>query len=270
MPDREPIVRSHAQIKAHPIHPSLIPFPFAFLWGASLFDLGAWAWSSDELAVTAGHLTIAGVASGLIAAVPGAIDYFYTVPPKSSGRRRATRHALSNVAALFLFTTAWFTRPSDGAAATTTILLELAGAGVLSYAGLLGGTLVIRNMAAVDHRYADAGKWKEQTVDARKGEPVIVADAEELKEDQLKLLRVNGRRIALARTAEGYCAFEDGCTHRGGSLADGVLINGTVQCLWHGSQFDVKTGEVRCGPAKKKVRVYKVEEKRGKVWLTPD
>lgn len=260
-------MRSRAQIKAHPIHPSLIPFPFAFLWGALLFDSAGILWSSPQLSTTAGHLTIAGVAAGLIAAVPGVIDYIYAVPPDSSGKQRATRHGLGNVTALALFTAAWFTRSGEYASGLT-LGLELLGAGVLSYAGLLGGTLVIRNMVSVDHRYADTGKWNEQSVEARKGESVIVADADELTEDQLKLLRVNGRRIALARTADGYCAFDDSCTHRGGSLADGVLIDGTVQCLWHGSQFDVATGKVRCGPAEKSVRVYQVEEKRGKVWLT--
>jgi nitrite reductase/ring-hydroxylating ferredoxin subunit len=41
----------------------------------------------------------------------------------------------------------------------------------------------------------------------------------------------------LARTEEGYVAFDDRCTHKGGSLAAGVMVWGTVQCLWHGSQF---------------------------------
>ncbi len=261
-------MRSHAQIKAHPIHPSLIPFPFAFLWGALLFDLAALLWDAPALGTTASHLIVAGVAAGVIAAVPGVIDYVMTVPPDSSGKRRATRHAIGNVSALALFTMAWFQRADAGVQPGLPLVLEAAGAALLSYAGLLGGTLVIRNMASVDHRYADTGKWKEQSITAREGESVVVADSDELKADQMKLLRVNGRRIALARTAEGYSAFDDHCTHRGGSLADGVLIEGTVQCLWHGSQFDVGNGSVKCGPAKKEIRTYPVQEKRGKVWLT--
>jgi nitrite reductase/ring-hydroxylating ferredoxin subunit len=77
----------------------------------------------------------------------------------------------------------------------------------------------------------------------------------------MKLLRVAGKRIVLARTERGYVAFDDRCTHRGGSLAGGVLICGTVQCLWHGSQFDVTTGQVTCGPAKEPIRVYQVTQK---------
>ncbi len=88
----------------------------------------------------------------------------------------------------------------------------------------------------------------------------MVGRTDELKADQMKLLRINGHRIVLARTAGGYRAFDDGCTHRGGSLAGGVVINGVVQCLWHGSQFDTASGAATCGPAKTGIRVYEVRE----------
>ena len=45
------------------------------------------------------------------------------------------------------------------------------------------------------------------------------------------------------------------------------MICGTVQCLWHGSQFDVSTGKVKAGPAKKEITVYRVEEAGGDVRL---
>lgn len=64
----------------------------------------------------------------------------------------------------------------------------------------------------------------------------------------MKLLRIGNKRIVLARSEQGYVAFDDRCTHRGGSLAGGVMICGAVQCLWHGSQFDVSTGKVKAGP----------------------
>jgi nitrite reductase/ring-hydroxylating ferredoxin subunit/uncharacterized membrane protein len=264
---QEETVRSRAQFKAHPIHPALIPFPFAFLTAAPLFDLAGHVWGRAELWATSGHLIVAGVGTGLLAAIPGAIDYVYAVPPKSSGKTRAATHALLNVAALALFAIAWTLR-AEGPPPAISLGLEVLGAAMLVYSGLLGGTLVIRNMIGVDHRFADAGKWKEAAFTAKPGEPIEVADVDELKEDQMMLLRVNGRRIALARTEQGYAAFDDHCTHRGGSLAGGVLIGGTVQCLWHGSQFDVATGRVACGPAPKSIGVYHVEEKRGKVWLT--
>jgi nitrite reductase/ring-hydroxylating ferredoxin subunit len=83
----------------------------------------------------------------------------------------------------------------------------------------------------------------------------------------MKLVHVNGKRIVVAKTEQGYAAFDDSCTHRGGSLADGVMICGTVQCPWHGSQFDVKTGNLKAGPAKEKINTFNVTEEGGKVYL---
>jgi nitrite reductase/ring-hydroxylating ferredoxin subunit/uncharacterized membrane protein len=249
-------MRSRASYKSHPIHPALIPFPFAFLLGTVMFDVANLISGRQPFAATASHLNIVGIGAGLLAAVPGIIDYRFTVPPRSSGRQRATRHALGNTTALILFAIAWFSRNSDLTAAPASLFLEGAGAAVLAYSGWLGGTLVTRNLISVDHRYAGAGKWQEATIPAAPGERVVVAKKADLDEGQMKLLRVNDERIALARTADGFCAVQDRCTHRGGSLAGGVLVGRTVQCLWHGSQFDVTTGRVVCGPAKEEIRVY--------------
>ena len=261
-------MRSHAQVKAHPIHPSLIPFPFAFLIGALVFDALGVILGRAELWTTGAHLTIAGIATGLLAAIPGAIDYVYTVPPNSSGKKRATRHALGNVTALLLFGISWFVRGEGGTPGVGTLLLEFLGSAILSYSGYLGGTLVIRNMVSVDHRYANTGKWQETTLTGAPGKPLVIGGAEDLKESQMKLLRINGKRLVLARTEEGYRVFDDGCTHRGGSLAGGVLIDGVVQCLWHGSQFETGSGKVHCGPAKKGIKTYEVKEtKNGEIVL---
>ena len=137
----------------------------------------------------------------------------------------------------------------------------------MAWAGLLGGELVVRNMISVDHRYADKGKWKEASVHGKPGEEVTVATADELHNGHMKLLWVNGERIALAKTEAGYCAFQDRCTHRGASLAAGVLVGDTVHCLWHGSQFNVRTGQVECGPAKEEIKLYKTRMKGNEVHL---
>jgi uncharacterized membrane protein/nitrite reductase/ring-hydroxylating ferredoxin subunit len=261
-------MRSRAHIKTHPLHPALIPFPFAFLVGAALFDAVAVVTSRAAFGATAGHLTIAGLAAGLLAAVPGVIDYIYTVPPNSSGKERATKHAIGNVTALVLFGASWWMRADDGTATTTTLVLEFVGLLLLGYSGWLGGVLVTRNLISVDHRYANKGKWQEASFTAPAGKPLVVGAKDELLAGHMKLLRVNGRRLVLARTADGYIVFDDGCTHRGGSLAGGVLIGHTVQCLWHGSQFDCRTGAVVCGPAKKQIQSYEVREEGGRLILS--
>ena len=261
-------MRSKASFRGHPIHPALIPFPFAFLTGALLFDAAGLLAGRPAWWTTGGHLAAAGVIAALVAAVPGFIDYFYTVPPKSSGKRRATKHMAVNLAAVALFIAAWcLRRAGDEGPSAGVLALEVVAVGLLAAGGWMGGVLVSRNQISVDHRYAEAGKWREETVAAGGGDPVVVAKADELKVNQMKLLHVDGRRIVLARTEEGYVAFDDACTHVGGSLAGGAMMCGTVQCPWHGSQFDVRTGAVTAGPAKKKIATYRVEERAGEVRL---
>lgn len=259
-------MRSTASIRSHPIHPMLVPFPFAFLVGSFVFDaLGTMA-VRPAFSETARHLAVAGIATGLLAAAPGLIDYLYTVPPASSARARALTHALANAGALVLFALGLWLRGPDDPADLPVLVLELVGVGALAYAGWQGGVLVTRNMIGVDHRYAHSGTWSEQTHDPAES-PLIVAQKGDLKPGQMRLLRVGADRIALARTEQGYCAFQDGCTHRGASLADGVLIDGIVQCLWHGSRFECESGRAVGGPAKKSLKTYAIEERNGDVIL---
>jgi uncharacterized membrane protein/nitrite reductase/ring-hydroxylating ferredoxin subunit len=262
-------MRSKASFRGHPIHPALIPFPFAFLSGGFAFDLLGRLLERQAWWTTGAYLTLAGIGTALLAAVPGFIDYFYTVPPKSSGKRRATKHMLVNLSAVILFSAAWTIRGHAEAAPGTTILvLEAIGLILLTAGGWMGGVLVNRNQIGVDHRYAQAGKWKEETIHPKTGQTVAVARGDELKVNQMKLLHVNGLRVVLARTESGYVAFDDRCTHRGGSLAGGVMIAGVVQCPWHGSQFDCRGGAVKAGPADEPIATYPVREQDGKVMLT--
>jgi nitrite reductase/ring-hydroxylating ferredoxin subunit/uncharacterized membrane protein len=259
-------MRSKASFRGHPLHPALIPFPFAFLTGAFVFDAAGWLADRPTWWTTGGHLALAGVATALIAAVPGFVDYFYTVPPRSTGKRRATRHMVVNLLAVALVAIAWIMRRDlVGGPSMIILALELVAVALLVAGGWMGGVLVSRNQISVDHRYAGAGKWKEQTVEVRAATPVAVASVDELKVDQMKLLRVGDRRIVLARTEQGYVAFDDSCPHRGGSLAGGSMMCGTVQCPWHGSQFDVRSGAVKAGPTDRGITTYRVEVRDQKV-----
>jgi uncharacterized membrane protein/nitrite reductase/ring-hydroxylating ferredoxin subunit len=261
-------MKSKAVLLGHPVHPMLIPFPFAFLTGALVFDAAGWLRDVPSWWTTGGYLATVGIATALLAAVPGLIDYLYTVPPRSSGKTRATKHMLINLSAVALFAVAWWLRGGASRQPDVAVLgLEAIGVALLGAGGYLGGTLVTRNLIGVDHRYAAAGKWRDETVEARAGQPLVVATRDELKVDQMKLLRIGSARVVLARTERGYVAFDDRCTHNGGSLAGGVMVCGTVQCLWHGSHFDASTGQVKAGPAKTPIRVYRITEEADEVRL---
>jgi nitrite reductase/ring-hydroxylating ferredoxin subunit/uncharacterized membrane protein len=258
-------------VKGHPIHQILVPLPIGLLVGAFGFHVAGRLLDDPTLWTIGGYLVPAGVATGLLAGVFGFVDYLWAVPPRSSGRTRATRHMLANLSALALFVAASFLRGEPSAEpGALVLLLEAVGLAALSAGGWMGGTLVTRNFIGPEHRYAGAGRWKDESVRESAGGPVVVARADELQRDQMKLLRVDGRRIVLARTEEGHVAFDDSCTHRGGSLADGVMICGRVQCLWHGSQFDVSTGAVHAGPAERPIGTYALEESGGEVRLLLD
>jgi nitrite reductase/ring-hydroxylating ferredoxin subunit/uncharacterized membrane protein len=249
-------MRSQASIHGHPLHPALVSYPFALLTSAFGFAAAAMMSRNRNYAVVSRHLVPAGIAAGVLAAGTGIIDYIYTVPPRSSASTRATDHGLLNATALGLFTASWLLgRRRQGRALP--LVLQGLGTTVMSVAGWMGGTLVFRNQIGVDHRYANAGKWHEASL-PHSGEEALVSTTGQLDVNQMTLVHAGNERIVVARTERGLAAFGDRCTHRGGPLSDGVLICGTVQCPWHGSQFDVHTGEVKCGPAEEPISTYPV------------
>ena len=145
-------MKSTAHINGHPIHPMLIPYPFALLTSAVVFDVGARMQGGERReswSQTASHLTMAGLGSALVAAVPGIVDYFGTVPRGTSARRTAAQHAISNVSALLCFTLAASTRRAERYLPNPGLALALLGTGLLSLGGWLGGHLVYQEHVAV-------------------------------------------------------------------------------------------------------------------------
>jgi uncharacterized membrane protein/nitrite reductase/ring-hydroxylating ferredoxin subunit len=259
-------MRSKASIKGHPLHPMLIAFPVAFATAEPVTDLAAMLGDWPSLWTVGAYSSIAAVVTGLIAGLPGTIDYLTIIPPNSSAKTRATYHMIVNVVALGVMAASWWFRNWETLMPENiAIVLEFASITIMSVGGWMGATLVYRNQIGVDHRYAEAGKWQEQYLDADASGYVHVKDAEELDVDQMILVHVDGRRLVLARTEKGFTAFDDSCTHKGGSLAGGMMACGTVMCPWHGSQFDVTTGALKAGPAKKGIGAYEVDHTTGDV-----
>ena len=259
-------MKSKASIDGHPIHPILISFPIAFFSGTLLFDFLAFINDSPVLWDVGFYLELAGILAAIAAAIPGLVDYIFTVPPASSAKKRAARHGLTNTSMLILFAVAFYYRQREEVLVPVLLGLETVGFVLLLIAGWMGGTLVYKNQIAVVNRYAHSGKWKEQYITGNSSEQAV-AEKDELKLNQLKLVHWQGKRIVIGRTEEGHVAFDDRCTHTGGSLAAGMMICGTVQCPWHGSQFDVKTGLMKAGPGSEKINTYNLIEKDGKIFL---
>ena len=258
-------MKSKASIKSHPLHPILVCFPIAFFTGTVIADFCRIILDNPQLAYTASLLNIAGIVGAVLAAIPGIIDFVNTVPPKSSGKKRAARHGMTNSLMLVIFIFVWFKRDDPGFNSNLLLALEIFAWILMGIAGWMGGTLVYRNQIGVDVRYAHAGKWKEESFE--QSATIDIGSNDMLKVNQMKLLHIGDKRIVIGRTETKYVAFNDRCTHKGGSLAAGSMICGTVQCPWHGSQFNCETGGVTAGPAHESIHTYTIAELNGRLFL---
>lgn len=147
-------MKSRAVIGNHPIHPMLIPFPIAFLTGSVAFDIASRVLSSESLYTTAGHCMIAGVVMGLLAAIPGLIDFMSILPANSRAKDKATYHIIVNTVALISFLVAFLARPPFAARNFITVLPAYAGFLFLTVGGWLGGSLVYEDKVGVDEGLA--------------------------------------------------------------------------------------------------------------------
>ena len=88
---------------------------------------------------------------------------------------------------------------------------------------------------------------------------VKVANAKDIPPSQMKEVEVNGKNICVANVEGKYYAIGSICTHEGGPLADGTLEGYEVECPWHNSKFDIRTGEVRSPPASEPEPTYEIK-----------
>jgi nitrite reductase/ring-hydroxylating ferredoxin subunit len=83
---------------------------------------------------------------------------------------------------------------------------------------------------------------------------VRVGNAKDVAPGQMRVFDVSGAKVSVTSVDGHLYAFDDTCTHLGCSLARGKLDGTTVTCPCHGSQFNVTSGAVVRGPAKRPVR----------------
>ena len=80
--------------------------------------------------------------------------------------------------------------------------------------------------------------------------------------------QANGEAVLLARSGGKCYAVGAKCTHYGGPLAEGLIVDGTVRCPWHHAAFRLDNGRVDRPPAMHDLPCWNVEERDGKVFVT--
>ncbi len=92
---------------------------------------------------------------------------------------------------------------------------------------------------------------------------VTVARTSELEPGEMLRAFVNDVAVCIYNVDGEFYATQDTCTHAEASMSEGELIDDIVICPLHGSEFNVRTGEVVAGPATEPIATYRVEVKDG-------
>ncbi len=231
----------------HPAHPALVAVPLGAFSAAIVLDV----LGDDER--SARRLIALGLASSAPAAATGLSDWQDT---QGAERRVGLAHALANGVGLGLLGLSWVARRRSGRGR----VLALGGLGVMGLSGWLGGHLAYALGVGVDTTafQRPPTEWTDACAetDLADGVPyaVTVADVRVL------VLRDGGRLRAIG----------DRCSHRGAPLHEGTLVDGCVECPWHGSRFDLGDGSVVRGPATRPAPRYEVRVVDGRVQVRRD
>lgn len=91
------------------------------------------------------------------------------------------------------------------------------------------------------------------------GDFVKVAETKDIQPSNMKAFDLAGEKVCIVNVKGNYYAIGNVCTHVGGPLDKGTLEGYEVECPWHGSKFDVRTGEPTKPPARQAVPKYEVK-----------
>lgn len=214
----------------HPAHPLLTDLPIGAWTMSTVLDLvgGKRGRPAADLLVK----------TGILAAVPtaasGLNDWSDTYGPET---RVGLVHAAANVTALGLF--CWSSSARSGGRRAFGRLLGLAGLGVLTSAGYLGGYLSFGKGVNVNRT-----AWEYPPTDWTP----VMAEADLPAETPHKV-EADGMGVLLYRSGDSVLALASTCSHMGGPLDEGEVHDGRVTCPWHGSVFRLDDGSIERGPA---------------------
>ncbi len=261
----------------HPVHPMLVHFPIGLFILSLFLDLASLAFPSvPNLVRDSFYAMLVGIITALFAAVPGFVDYT-DIRSDHPAKRTATAHMTLNLLVVALYGINLGVRSSmlaDSKIPLLPLVLSLVGVALLSASGYLGGRLVYDEGISVG-RHKRRTPTPEDTLHfsaahfAQNEQSDVVfipvPEAERLQEKETLRAEIDGQVITIAKIDNHFYGFQEFCTHRFGPLSEGSFEGFNVQCPWHNSCFDVRTGKVTNGPAKVDLKTFKVEMRDGKI-----
>ena len=94
---------------------------------------------------------------------------------------------------------------------------------------------------------------------------VVLGSLDDFPDGRGTAVEIAGRRLAVFRRGDRVFTIDDRCSHRGFPLFDGTVDGTSIRCRTHGACFDLATGAVLRGPARRAVRTYRTEILDGQV-----
>jgi nitrite reductase/ring-hydroxylating ferredoxin subunit len=86
-----------------------------------------------------------------------------------------------------------------------------------------------------------------------------------LKAGEPQRVEVAGIGLVLFRNGEDVVAVGERCPHLGAPMSDAWIDRGRIVCPWHGSQFEVVSGQVAQGPATAPLPCYPTRLREGTI-----
>jgi nitrite reductase/ring-hydroxylating ferredoxin subunit/uncharacterized membrane protein len=223
----------HGTWLGHPVHAAITDIPIGALLIAVLLDL------LNERAAADVALVVA-ILAMLVAALSGAADYIDT---DGTARARATVHSTLMVVALLVLLVSLVLRAGNPEDRTVPVILAIVGFLIVTGGAYVGGDVVYQlgNMVS-RHAWRGRGmKWI--PLDFGDVDPATLAEASPVK------VKAGINELAVVRIGPALYAMHAVCAHAGGPLAEGTVVDGCLECPWHGSRFALTNGYVRGGPA---------------------
>ena len=257
----------------HPLHPFLVHFPVGLFVLSLLLDIAARIWPNVlGLSEAAFYSMVSGVVTALLAAVPGFVDYA-EIRRDHPARKIAVAHMLLNLLAVGLYAVNIGLRwgePQFGGPSLAPLVLSFIAIGVLSFSGHLGGKLVFDHGISVG-RHRRKTRTPAMTLRAS-AEPspdgfVKIAKESELADGETLRVQIDGVVLTIARDKGNVFAFQEFCTHRFGPLSEGCVRDGEIECPWHRSRFNLRTGKVTHGPAREDLNFFDVAIRNGEIFV---